>query len=100
METNIILHSTPKSELKNLIAETLKEQLSTFFEKYKEPDTRLKTRKEVAEMLNITLPTLHIWTKEGVIPAVRIGASIRYRMSDIENAIKNIRSIKYSRYNR
>lgn len=98
MEANIILHSTPKSELKNLIAETLKEQLSTFFERGKEPDTRLRTRKEVIEMLGISLPTLHTWTKDGVIPAVRIGSSVRYKMSDIENAMQNIRSIKHSRY--
>lgn len=98
MEANIILHSTPKSELKDLIAETLKEQLSTFFEKDKETDNRLRTRKEVAEMLGISLPTLHSWTKDGIIPAVRIGSSVRYKISDIESAMQNIKSIKYSRY--
>lgn len=98
MSTGIILHSTPKDELKSLIANAVKEELSTFFDKEKEPDTKLKTRKEVCEMLGISLPTLHTWTKEGVIPAIRIGSSIRYRPQDVEAAMQNIRSIKHSRY--
>lgn len=97
MTQDIILHSTPKSELKDLIAETVREQFSTFFDK-KEPDTRLRTRKEVCEMLGISLPTLHSWTKDGVIKAYRVGSSVRYKMDDIENALENIKSIKYNRY--
>lgn len=100
MDANIILHSTPKSELRDLIADAVKEQFSTFFDNKKETDTRLRTRKEVAEMLNISLPTLHSWTKESIIPAVRIGSAIRYRPEDIEEALKNIKTIKYSRYNK
>lgn len=98
MDTNIILHSTPKSELQSIIAEAVKEQLSTFFAK--KPDTKLKTRREVAKLLNVSLPTLHAWTKEGVINAVRIGQSVRYRPEDIEEALENIQSIKYNRYNK
>lgn len=76
MDTNIILHTTPKSELKTLIAEAVKEQFSELFSQNKEPDTRLRTRREVAGMLGVSLPTLHTWTKEGVIKAVRIGQSV------------------------
>lgn len=98
MVQDIILHSTPRSELKQLIAEVFKEELSTFLDKKKEPDTRLISRKQVSEMLGISLPTLHTWTKDGVIQAVRIGGAVKYRMSDIESAMTDIQSIKYSRY--
>lgn len=98
MNTDIILHSIPKSELRDLITEALKEQLSTFFEQKKEPDTRLLSRKQVSEMLGISLPTLHTWTKDGVISAVRLGGAVKYRLSDIEMALKDIQSTKYSRY--
>lgn len=97
MVQEIILHTTPKGELRDLIAETVKEQLSTFFAN-KEPDTRLISRKQTAERLNISLPTLHTWTKDGVIPAIRIGGTVKYRICDIENAMQDIRNIKYSRY--
>ena len=97
MNAEIILHSTSKSELKDLIAETFKEQLTSFFKKDNEPDNRLLTRKEVSAMLGISLVTLSSWTKEGIIPAVRLNSSVRYRVSDIETAMQDVKSIKYLR---
>lgn len=98
MIQDIVLHSTPKEELRDLISETIKAQLSVYFPQDKETDTRLLSRKKVSEMLGVSLPTLHSWTKDGVIPAVRLGGSVKYRACDIENALKDIQSIKYSRY--
>jgi len=97
MSEDIILHSTSKSDLKTLIAETFKEELTTFFSKNKKSDDRLRTRKETAEILGISLPTLSTWTKSGVIKAFRIGNSVRYKAEDINNALNNIQSIKYLR---
>ena len=97
MMPEIILTSTTKSELKGLIAETLKEELSMFFKKSNEPNNRMLTRKEVAKTLGISLVTLNSYTKEGIIPAVRIGSNVRYRSSEIESAMQDIRSIRYSR---
>ena len=91
-----ILLSTP-DELKALISETVRGELTTFFCKEEKSENRLRTRKEVAEMLGISLVTLSSWTKEGIIKAVRIGNSIRYKIEDVEQALRDIRSIKYSR---
>lgn len=91
-----ILHSTPKSELKEMFADVVKEQMKAFFEK-KEPDTSLITRKETAKRLGISLPTLHLYTKEGIIPAVRLGSTVKYRVCDIEKVSSNITNVKYSR---
>jgi len=96
MAKEILLY-TSSSEIKDLIAETLKEQLTSFFKKDKEPDNRLLTRTEVSKMLGISLPTLHQWTKEGIVPAVRLNSSVRYRMSDVESAMKEVQSLKYMR---
>ncbi|MDV3980942.1 DNA-binding protein [Elizabethkingia anophelis] len=41
------------------------------------------TRREVAELLGITLPTLHNWTKKGIITAYRIGTRLRYNKVEI-----------------
>lgn len=100
MGSDIIFHTTSKSELKELIADAVKEQFPQFLDQNKKPDTRLRTRKEVAELLSISLPTLHTWTKEGLIKAVRIGQSVRYRPEDVEKALEEIKSIKYNRYNK
>jgi excisionase family DNA binding protein len=36
------------------------------------------TRNQAADLLQISLPTLHIWTKTGEIPSSRIGGRIYY----------------------
>ena len=97
MSADIFLHSSSRSDLKILIAETVKEQLTEFFNKNKKPDNRYLSRKGVAEQLGISLPTLHRWTMNGTIQAVRIGSSVRYKSSDVDEALKNIQSIKYMR---
>lgn len=52
----------------------------------------LKTRKEAAAFFDVTLPTLHKWTQEGKIKGQRIGSRIRFYQSDLEKALKAIKS--------
>lgn len=42
------------------------------------------TRKEVAEVLNVTENTLIRWDRDGILVAVRIGRKCLYRPSDVE----------------
>ena len=39
--------------------------------------------KEVAEMLDISVATVHNWTKAGKIPHLKIGGVIRYVYEDV-----------------
>ncbi len=50
------------------------------------PD-ELLTRQQVANMLGITLTTLWHWNNKGILPTIKIGNKVRYRMSDIENLL-------------
>jgi excisionase family DNA binding protein len=95
MET-AILYSIPATELKDMIAETVQEQLAVFF-KDKEPDRRLLTRKEACKKLGVSNPTIIKWTKTGVIPAIRIGSSIRYKACDVDEALANLSILKYQK---
>lgn len=91
MGNQIILHQTPVSELSDLIRNAVKEELKEI--RISEPQQpKFYTRVEVAEMLGVTLPTLHQWTKQGVIQGARIGHSVRYRLSDVEDALKKTRT--------
>lgn len=47
------------------------------------------TRGEVAVLLKITLPTLHDWTKKGLLKAYRIGNRIRYKEAEVMATISN-----------
>ncbi len=45
----------------------------------------LLTRAEVAKLLSLSERTLYELEKSGVLPAVRIGRSVRYRRKIVEN---------------
>ena len=59
------------------------------------PDKLHPRIKETAQKLGISLPTLHDWTKRGIIPAYRINTRVRYLKEDIEASFNKIQSIKY-----
>jgi excisionase family DNA binding protein len=46
-------------------------------------------RKDVAELLKISLPTLHNWTKDGLLNSYRIGTRVLYRSDEIEKSLTN-----------
>jgi len=90
----IILHQTPLSEIKVLISEAVEEQFNKFQPQHEKEPVKILTRVETAQMLGVTLPTLHEWTKNGTIQGTRIGTRVRYRMTDVEAALKDIRNVK------
>ena len=48
------------------------------------PSLRLLTRKEVAEVLDVSLKVLDRLVRDGQIECLRIGAKVRFRRSDVE----------------
>jgi excisionase family DNA binding protein len=95
MENQVLIQKTSLSELRTMIGETMEQYLRpvTIDKKV----STILTRRDAAKMLNISLPTLHYWTKEGIVKGTRIGSCVRYRMTDIEAALVDIDSMKYKR---
>ena len=60
-------------------------------------ETELLTRKEIAKLLRVSLPTLHDWTKRGIIKGYRIEGKVYYKRSEIEESLTEIQAQKYSR---
>lgn len=52
--------------------------------------TSYLTRQEAAAFLHITLPTLHTYTRLGLISAKRIGTRVLYSETDLQNSLQNI----------
>ncbi len=46
------------------------------------------TRKEVAEKLKVTYPTLKRWRDKGLLTAVKVGGTVRYTQSQVESTLK------------
>ncbi len=77
---------TTKDDLRELLKECLQEISPPAPEK----EQKYLTRHEAAEKLGITLPTLHHYTKRGLITAHRVGTRILYKDVDLENALREV----------
>lgn len=76
-------------ELETLITQTLGEKLKSLLPP-QNTDTKqreLLTRKETAELLQVSPVTLWQWDKDGKLKAVRLNSRVRYRIQDIEQFI-------------
>jgi excisionase family DNA binding protein len=81
--------SLPVEKLVEGILEMIKPHLTKEEIETKHIDTFL-TRQEAAEILNISLPTLHQYTKKRLLNSYRLGARILYKKSEVESAPLNV----------
>jgi|SRR5436189_6209965 excisionase family DNA binding protein len=52
------------------------------------------SRKEVAKLLKITLPTLHDWTKLGYLKSYKMGTRVLYKESEVIETLEKVPSFK------
>ena len=98
MSNSLVLHQTPIEELLVMIGNIVAEQLKSIQQPpLQQSGKTILTRKETAEMLGVSLPTLNEWTKTGVVKGTRISSRVRYRLADVEVALQDIKSVKYQR---
>lgn len=55
------------------------------------------SRKEVAKLLDISLPTLNQWTKDGLLPFTKKGNRVYYNREDITLAMATSATHKYKK---
>lgn len=55
------------------------------------------SRKEVATLLKITLPTLHDWTKLGILKAYKIGARVLFKEAEVIATLEKVPSFKHKK---
>ena len=58
-------------------------------------DDEYITRKEAADILRISLPTLDKYSIEGIVTKYRFGSKVRYKRNEVLNAIQPIKLSKY-----
>jgi len=95
---NLILSQIPITDLKNIISEAVKTELQNLSNSQPpKEETEFLTRHETAKILNVSLPTLNEWTKQGIIIGYRIASRVRYKKNEITDAVKQISTLKYRR---
>lgn len=96
----IVYTSLTTNELVDLIKNCLKEELSKSIEDSvnKRNDTEsYLTRKEVAQKLKISLPTLNQLTKSGILTSYRIGGRVLYNEHEVLTSLVKIKTNKFNK---
>lgn len=88
-------------QVQGITAETLLQKFSDLEEKINELNNKpqqttekLLTRFDVAELLGISLVTLHNWVKSDILKAYRIGNKVIFKEIEVLNALQSINSKK------
>ncbi len=97
MTTQTILTTIPVDELKNLISEALRYEISQIQipETTLQEDTLIKIS-DVAELFKVSKVTIHDWKKKGLIPYHRLSNKIYFKKSEVLAAMKSIK--QHSKY--
>jgi excisionase family DNA binding protein len=53
--------------------------------------------KEVSEELGVAELTVHNYIKRGLVPALKIGRRVFIKRIDLDNSLKEVKSLKYKR---
>jgi excisionase family DNA binding protein len=77
------LYILTKSDLREIIAETFRNELQNFKPVQTTQPDALITRKETAKLLGISLPTLHTYTNEGKVQSYKVGSRVLYKQSEV-----------------
>jgi excisionase family DNA binding protein len=90
--SSVMIVNLSLSELEEIIQKAVSEGLGTFNKNPKELNEtgQLITRIQAADFLNISLPTLTKYVKQGKIPAHRIGSRILFQKNEILNSLKEV----------
>jgi excisionase family DNA binding protein len=82
----IFLFEISLDELVEKTAQRVAEKLRNVLPEGEKSEEYL-TSQQTAKRLQISLPTLNKYSKQGIIPSSRIGRNIRYRLTDIDKFI-------------
>ncbi|MGO2357365.1 MAG: helix-turn-helix domain-containing protein [Mesonia sp.] len=93
LKTTTEIHGISPEELKESILTDVKKELVNLVEKlnlFNKPQEEFLTRKEAAKMLKISLVTITDWNKKRILNPYRLGNLIRYKKSELEEAMVQI----------
>ncbi len=85
---SIQVYEIDPEEFKNEILAGVEKLLKEFSEQFtpKHPEIWMN-RKDVGELLGISVVTIHNWSKDGILKPYKIGTRVRFKRSDIEQTL-------------
>ena len=86
----------PVEEIEGIITRAVRESISALSaQQTADNHSELITRKQAAQLLNLSLPTLREYTVRGIVPSYRVGSRVRYKKSEVINCLTKVQSSKY-----
>ena len=93
MEKTIQFLQTTPEQLQEAIVNGIKDQLRAFKSSLSnQTSDELLTRYEVAEMLKISIGTVHNWVNQGILKRYGIGNKVYFKKSEVENALIELKA--------
>ncbi len=83
--------------LETRLSNSIEQKILTIIQDKAERKETFLTRKDAAQKLGVSLSTLHTLSKEGTVQSYRLGGQIRYKESEIEGALEQVKNLKYKR---
>ena len=81
MEQNgnvVVVQNATMKDIERMIAKAIDERMRAFYESVKEKPRVLVKRKNAAQLLGVSLPTLDAYGKHGILHPVHIGGRVFY----------------------
>lgn len=88
--------SNPFEEL-NLRLDAIENLILDFCIKSEEEKPENYTVKEAANILKCSEQSIHNYIKKGFLPAKKIGRNLLIKSSDVDEALKDVKSLRYKR---
>lgn len=91
MNNQILLNGISTDDLKNIVCESISQELQKF--KQQEPekqDDQLIKIDDVSKMLGVSKVTVFAWKKAGKIPFYRISNKIYFKKNEVIESLKKI----------
>lgn len=94
MDNILQIQNVTRQEFISIIENVIEDRFNSF-QKTKEPENL--TVQQTAKLLGVTELTIRNYIKKGSIPASKIGRRIVIKRVDVENALNEVKSLKYKR---
>lgn len=89
----LILSPIPLTELEGMFQRVVQNALAeSKKDSFQSESENLLTRKEAANLLGVSLPTLHDYTTRSIIPAYRLGTRVRYKKVEILDCLRKVQT--------
>lgn len=94
MEKLLHIQSITKQELKSIIEEAVESKITSLNKSNKPENLSVQS---CAKLLSVSELTIYSYIRKGIIPAKRIGRKYIINSTELENVLKEVKSLKYKR---